>query len=357
MLYRAIVRRVLFTMDPEDAHERTMRLLGAASAALDAAAPLVAIDDKRLATTVAGLRFPSPVGLAAGLDKHAEAVAAWPALGAGFVEVGTVTPRPQPGNPRPRVFRLKPDRALVNRMGFNSIGAEAVARRLEGIGRRRAPVGVNVGKNRDTPNDAASADYTRAIAALAPFADYFVVNVSSPNTAGLRDLQRPASIQEIVAAARAAAVHGGRPRPVFVKVSPDLAGDELDATVDAVVAAGADGIVATNTTLARDGLASPLASEGGGLSGAPLRERALDACRRIYRRTEGRVPIVGVGGIFTAEDAYERMRAGASLVQVYTALVYEGPLLFRRLARGLARLAARDGLSQLSDAVGADVQP
>lgn len=353
MLYKPLVRRVLFTMDPEDAHARTMRLLRAASGVLEAAAPLVQPADARLTIDVAGVRFPSPVGVAAGLDKHADAIGAWPALGAGFVEVGTVTPRPQAGNPRPRVFRLIEDRALVNRMGFNSLGAEAVARHLERAGRRRAPIGINVGKNRDTPNDAAAADYTSAIATLAPFADYFVVNVSSPNTAGLRDLQRPESITEIVAAALAAAVHGGRRRPVFVKISPDLGIDELHATVDAVVAAGVDGIVATNTTLSRDGLVSPRAAEAGGLSGAPLRTRALDACRRIYARTGGRVPIVGVGGIFTAEDAYERIRSGARLVQVYTALIYEGPLLFRRLARGLARLAERDGLSSIAEAVGA----
>lgn len=340
-------------MDPEDAHVRTMRLLSAASPLL-AGLSSFRIEDTRLTVEALGLRFPNPVGLAAGLDKHAEAVDAWPNLGAGFVEIGTVTPRPQSGNPRPRLFRLPEDRALVNRMGFNSVGADAVANHL-GRGGRLAPIGINVGKNRDTPNEAAADDYRRAIAALKAYASYFVVNVSSPNTAGLRDLQRPAAIHELVGVARdAARLDAGARRPVLVKLSPDLDDDGLDETVDAAVAAGADGIIATNTTTARDGLRSSNAAETGGLSGAPLRNRANDVCRRIYRRTGGRLPIVGVGGIFSAEDAYRRIRSGASLVQVYTALIYEGPGLFRRINRGLLRLLEQDGLRNIAEAVGRD---
>lgn len=353
MLYQRIARRLLFTMDPEDAHVRTMRLLRLVSPMLAPLAPAFSIRDSRLATTVLGLAFRTPVGLAAGLDKNAEAIGAWARLGAGFVEAGTVTPRPQPGNPRPRVFRLVEDRALINRMGFNSDGADQVARHLRAAA-RTVPIGINVGKNRDTPNEAAAGDYRHAIAALLPLADYFVVNVSSPNTPGLRDLQRPGSIHHLVGSAVAAAGGDGARKPVLVKLSPDLTDGELDETVDAIVSAGADGLVATNTTTARAGLRSERSAESGGLSGAPLRWRANDVCRRIYRRTSGRLPIVGVGGIFSADDAYERVRAGASLVQLYTALIYEGPGVFRRVNRGLLERLDRDRLSHISEAVGLD---
>ncbi len=354
MVYQRIARRILFSMDPEDAHLRTMRLLGVASPLLAPLQPLLSVRDPRLASTVLGLSFPAPVGLAAGLDKNAEAPAAWARMGAGFVELGTVTPRPQPGNPRPRIFRLVEDRALINRMGFNSAGADAVARNLRRLRRPAAPIGINVGRNRETPNESAADDYRRAITALLPFADYFAVNVSSPNTPGLRDLQRPRTIHQLVGTAVAAAAGPGPRRPVLVKLSPDLSDGALDETVDAIVAAGADGLIATNTTSSRADLRSPRATESGGLSGAPLRWRANDVCRRVYRRTAGRIAIVGVGGIFTAEDAYERVRSGASLVQVYTSLIYEGPGLFRRINRGLLELLDRDRLARLSDAVGLD---
>ena len=352
MLYEQILRRFLFAMDPEDAHVRTMRALAVTGGAYRLAAPWLRVTDSRLITSLFGLTFPAPVGLAAGLDKHAEAVPVWPHLGAGFVEIGTVTPKPQFGNPRPRLFRLAEDRALINRLGFNSVGAETVARHLAAAGARSVPLGINVGKNRDTPNDRAVDDYRAAIERLRPHADYFVVNVSSPNTAGLRDLQQPATIGEIVTAAREVA----GPNPVLVKVSPDMTESGLNETVDAAIAAGAHGLVVSNTTTTRDGLHSPLASEAGGLSGAPLRQLANNACRQVYRRTAGRIPIIGVGGVFTAAHAYERIRSGATLVQVYTALIYEGPGLFRRLHRGLLQLLDRDGLPRLSDAVGLDVR-
>ncbi len=355
MLYEQILRRVLFSMDPEDAHVRTMRMLAIAGPAFGIAAPWLQVHDARLLVDVVGLRFPNPVGLAAGLDKHAEAVDAWPRIGLGFVEIGTVTARPQPGNPRPRLFRLPEDRALINRMGFNSVGADAVAERLRLAHRSLVPIGINVGKNRETANEAAAEDYRRAITTLAPWANYFVVNVSSPNTPGLRDLQRPAAIRALVAAAvNAARVESERRRPVLIKLSPDQDDESMDQTVDAIIAAGADGIVATNTTTAREHLRSGNAAETGGLSGAPLRERANAVCRRIYRRSGQRVPIVGVGGIFTADDAYQRIRSGATLVQVYTSLIYEGPGLVARINRGLLRLLERDGLSRIQDAVGLD---
>jgi dihydroorotate dehydrogenase len=289
---------------------------------------------------VAGLRFPNPIGLAAGLDKDAVAVAGLFALGFGAVEIGTVTPRPQPGNPRPRVFRRTGERALINRMGFPSEGMDVVAARLERLRFRPGIVGVNVGKNKDTPLDAAADDYRAAAAALARFADYVVVNASSPNTPGLRRLQEPERLAALLAGLDVA-------RPTFVKIAPDLASEEIDAIVDVAIAARVAGVIATNTTV----VAEP---EAGGLSGAPLRDRSTEVVRRVARRAAGRIAVIGVGGIATAEDAYAKIRAGASLVQVYTGFIYEGPGLARRLVIGLTRLLERDRLS-LEEAVGRDI--
>ncbi len=315
---------------------------------------------ERLAQTLWGLRFPNPIGLAAGMDKGQVVVPAWFRLGFGFVEVGTVTPHPQPGNPRPRLFRLVEHRAIVNRMGFNNPGAELVARRLARLPRQPGPVGVNVGRNKDTPNERAADDYVAAFRALAPHADYAAINVSSPNTPGLRALQGEGELRalvEAVARARDELHRGsGRRVPLLVKVSPDEPPERLDAIADAAVAGGADGLIATNTTLSREPVAAhPRAGEPGGLSGAPLRDAAERACARLYLRVGGRAPIVGVGGISTAEDAYRRIRAGASLLQVYTALIYRGPFIAREIERGLERLLARDGLT-LTQAVGIDAK-
>jgi dihydroorotate dehydrogenase len=277
-------------------------------------------------------------------------------MGFGFVEIGTVTPLPQPGNPRPRLFRIPQERAVVNRMGFNNPGAGVVASLLGALGRRPGPLGVNVGRNKATPNERAAEDYVAAFSALAPHADYAAINVSSPNTEGLRALQSAAELRRLVGAVAAARDRLPRRVPLLVKVSPDEPDDALDALADAAAEAGADGFVATNTTISRAGLERyRAASEAGGLSGAPLRERAERACARLFRRTAGKLPIVGVGGIFTAEDAYRRIRAGASLIQLYTALVYEGPGLPRKLCAGLARLVRRDG-GRLADMVGVDAE-
>lgn len=303
------------------------------------------------------LEFEHPVGLAAGLDKQGTALHAWAALGFAFVEVGTVTPQPQPGNPRPRLFRLREDRAIINRFGFNSVGAAAVARNLAAQCPAAIRLGVNVGKNKETPNDRAAADYVRAVEALHAYADYFVVNVSSPNTSGLRDLQESRALrsllEQVVQAVRRVAA---RAIPVLVKVSPDMSAEELQRAVDAAVEGGATGVIATNTTVERRGLrAATLAGEAGGLSGAPLRSAANSACRLLFSRLRGKVPIVGVGGIFTANDAYERIRAGASLVQLYTGLIYEGPRVVPRIVDGLAERLRRDGFSNVREAVGVDV--
>jgi len=346
--YRALLRPMLFRWDAEEAHLWAMAQLAGARGRLDVVEALLGAPDERLAVTVAGLRFRSPVGLAAGLDKHGEAPHAWPALGFGFYELGTITPRPQAGNARPRVFRLVEDAALVNRFGFNSVGAAAVAAHLRGRTRRATvPQGINVGKNRDTPPEEAAADHRAVIEALGPFADYFVVNVSSPNTAGLRALQSPDRIEALVRDAVGAA----QGLPVFVKLAPDWdTPEDLDETARAVVHGGAAGVIVSNTTLSREGVeASPLASETGGLSGRPLKRRALAALVRVRAAVGAHLPLIGVGGIESVEDVWARLAAGASLVQVYTALVYQGPGLPHALNTGLAARCALEGLTGVAD--------
>jgi dihydroorotate dehydrogenase len=336
---------VLFRLDAETAH----RVAFGALRAVLALAPLRALvgrltrPDPVLRTEAFGVTFPSPVGLAAGFDKDATGVRQLGALGFGFVEVGTVTPRPQPGNPRPRLLRLPADRALLNRMGFNSGGAERARRGLE---RRDATVvGVNVGKNKDTPAADAAADFARATRELAPLADYVAVNVSSPNTPGLRDLQAVASLRPILEAVTAEAAG----RPVLVKIAPDLSDEDVDAVADLAIELKLAGIIATNTTVSRAGLRTPPAeveaAGAGGISGPPVRERALEVLRRLRARTAGRLTLVAAGGIADAADAAARIDAGADLVELYTGFVYGGPTTAWRLNRELARRAraeARD---------------
>jgi dihydroorotate dehydrogenase len=290
-----------------------------------------------------GLEFPGPLGLAAGFDKDARATSGLGTLGFGFVEVGTVTARAQPGNPRPRLFRLPADRALVNRMGFNNDGAAAAAARLRRRSRGGPVVGVNIGKTRAVPEAEAAADYAASARAVADVADYVVVNVSSPNTPGLRDLQAADRLRPVLAAVRSAldAAVPGRRVPLLVKIAPDLADTDVDAIADLALELGLDGIVATNTTVSRDGLASPpaevAAAGAGGLSGPPLRARALEVLTRLRERAGDRLVLIAAGGIETPDDAWERLRAGATLVQAYTGFVYGGPLWPRRMHAGLAR--------------------
>ena len=361
-LYTRVIRPALFALDPERAHDLTMAAIR--QPLVVRALQLISLAHPRdsLRQEVFGVTFDNPVGLAAGLDKDGTATAAWAALGFGFVEIGTVTPRPQPGNPQPRLFRLPADLAIINRFGFNSVGAQGVARNL-GAGRpssTRVRVGVNVGKNKATPNERAAEDYLRAVDVLHPFATYFVVNVSSPNTAGLRDLQESRTLRALVeqVVARARDVTSGRTIPVLVKVSPDMPPADLLQSVSAALEGGAAGVIATNTTVARAGLRTgePLATEAGGLSGGPLREAADNACRLLFTQFGSRAPIIGVGGMFTADDAYQRIRSGATLVQLYTGLIYEGPGAVSRIVRGLAERLERDGFSNIREAVGADVR-
>jgi dihydroorotate dehydrogenase len=358
-LYTWAVRPALFALDPERAHEWTMAALRhPAVVRMLAGLPRVP-GDAGLSQNVFGLAFAHPVGLAAGLDKHGTAAPAWAALGFAFAEIGTVTPLPQPGNPRPRLFRLPADRGIINRFGFNSVGAADAAANLAASLPVRLRIGINLGKNKSTANDRAADDYLRALEVLHPYADYIVINVSSPNTAGLRDLQDSRALRRLVeqVVGRARELTTRKTIPVLVKLSPDADAGDLLASVDAALEGGASGLVATNTTVSRDGLAvNRYAAESGGLSGAPLRPRANDVCRALFAHVGRGVPIIGVGGIFTADDAYQRLRSGASLLQVYTALVYDGPGVVGRIVRGLSRRLAADGLSHLSEAIGADVR-
>ncbi len=343
-----ILLAALRRLDPERAHRLTIRALRARLG------PVVRRPDPpTLAIRLWGLDFSNPIGLAAGFDKNAEVVEPMLRLGFGFVEVGTVTPRPQRGNPRPRLFRLREDGAVINRLGFNNAGLEAAARRLARS--RSGIVGVNIGCNRDSAD--AVADYTLCAQRLAPLADYLVINVSSPNTPGLRALQSRERLAALVAAVRAAATASchGRPPPLLVKIAPDLAESDRRDIAGLALDGGIDGLVVSNTTVARpSGLKSVYRNEKGGLSGRPLFAPSTALLAEMYLRTEGRIPLVGVGGVASGADAYAKIRAGASLVQLYTALVYEGPGLVRRIKEGLVRRLAEDGFASLSEAVGAD---
>ncbi|WP_353299923.1 quinone-dependent dihydroorotate dehydrogenase [Thermus thermophilus] len=342
------MHRFLFALDPEAAHGLALGLLAFWSERgplLEVPARLLRVEDPRLRVEAFGVSFPNPLGLAAGMDKDARALGAWWALGFGFAEVGTLTPRPQEGNPRPRLFRLVEDRALINRMGFNNRGAEEAARRLKRFRKRGLPlpVGINLGKNRDTPLERAAEDYLEALKALEPYGDYFVLNVSSPNTPGLRALQEGPFLDELLFRLRPAT-----PKPLLLKVAPDLSPKALDEVLALAKKHRLQGLVAVNTTLAREGLKSPWAKEAGGLSGRPLKGRALEVLRHLAEGAEG-LALVSVGGVETPLDLWERLKAGASLVQVYTGFVYGGPLFPRRLLLGLLRLMEAEGVSSLGE--------
>ncbi|MDB4948442.1 MAG: pyrD [Gemmatimonadetes bacterium] len=363
MLPYRLLRPLLFTLPAETAHHLATGALGAGLLTREARAVSRAwleVRDPALAVDRFGIRFPNPVGLAAGFDKTGEHFNAMGALGFGFVEIGTVTAHAQPGNPQPRLFRLPEDGALLNRMGFNNPGAEAVAGRLR-RSRIEPVLGINLGKSKVTPLEAATADYLRSLELLEPFARYLVVNVSSPNTPGLRTLQDAAPLRELLRAMRSrtaelASAHGGEPKPILLKIAPDLTDAQVDQAVAIAVEEGTAGIIATNTTISRDGLRTSKeaveAMGAGGISGAPVGRRAREVVGRIWRATEGRLPIIGVGGIFSADDAWEMIRAGASLVQVYTGFIYAGPELVRDVNRGLLRRLRREGLESIDEAVG-----
>jgi dihydroorotate dehydrogenase len=358
-LYR-VIRPLLFRLDAERAHNLVFTGLVMAERLLAGHAPQP-WSHPALTQRIWNVDFANPIGLAAGFDKDARAPHVWPLLGFGFAELGTITAHAQPGNPQPRLFRLPADRALINRLGFNNAGADAVAQRLTRLQRTAAsqiPIGINIGKSRITPLEEAAADYAHSFQRLAAFADYVVINVSSPNTPGLRDLQAEEQLRHLLAVLVSennawAEQQQRAPRPLLIKVAPDLSDEALASVVAVARAGGAAGLVATNTTIRRDGVTTAV-DEAGGLSGAPLRDRATAVVRTLYQLAGGALPIIGVGGVFSADDAYAKIRAGASLVQLYTGMIYEGPRVAYRIARGLVDLLARDGFAHIREAVGKD---
>ncbi|MFJ1455766.1 quinone-dependent dihydroorotate dehydrogenase [Nocardia sp. N2S4-5] len=351
----SLLLRLMFLLPPERIHHLVFTALRLATrfAPLRALlARVTVVGDPILRTTAFGVEFPAPLGLAAGFDKDAAGVDAWGPLGFGYAEIGTVTAQAQPGNPAPRLFRLPPDRALINRMGFNNQGAAAAAERLRARRPGGVPLGANIGKTKVTPAEQAAADYATSATLLGPLADFVVVNVSSPNTPGLRDLQAVESLRPLLRA-----VLDCVQVPVLVKIAPDLSDDDIDAAADLAVELGLAGIVATNTTIRRDGLATPAAEVtalgAGGLSGPPVAERSLEVLRRLYARVGDKLVLISVGGIETADQAYERILAGATLLQGYTGFIYGGLLWTRRIHRGLAQRLRADGYATLAEAVGA----
>ena len=360
MVYRSLVRRLLFRLPPETAHElalHSLSLLG--PQVINTLARRYT--DESLSINRFGISFPNPVGLAAGFDKNGIALDGLAALGFGFIEAGTVTLHPQPGNPRPRLFRLPADRALINRAGFNNDGAAAFAKRLA----KRKPhcvLGVSIGKSKLTPLDQATEDYVSSFELVYSVADYVAINVSSPNTPQLRELQQADQLSTLLTALQKRnrelqeVQQKKQPMPLLVKLSPDMSRAQLEMSVDVMLQSQVDGIIATNTTISRDDLKTDrvqVAAAGeGGLSGAPLRAKSTQMIKDLHAMTKGRVPIIGVGGIFTAEDAWEKIAAGASLVQLYTGFIYRGPSVAREINKGLAQIFKREGFSNLDAAVG-----
>ncbi|HIW96578.1 MAG TPA: quinone-dependent dihydroorotate dehydrogenase [Candidatus Corynebacterium gallistercoris] len=345
--------RAMFTLPPERIHSHMttlLRKLSGSPAALSAVERMWAVQDPALVQTVAGLTFPRPLGLAAGFDKDALEVNAWGPIGFGYAEIGTVTAVAQPGNPAPRLFRLPEDKAILNRMGFNNQGARAAALRLEQR-RTSVPIGANIGKSKITEAEVAANDYRESAKVLGSTADYLVINVSSPNTPGLRNLQAVESLRDIVEA-----VQEESAKPLFVKIAPDLSNDDVDAVTDLAIELDVTGLIATNTTISREGLktdsAYVRALGAGGISGVPVKERALEVLRRIAERADGKLVLIGVGGIETPQDAWERIAAGATLLQGYTPFIYGGTDWIKDIHEGIAEQLRAHGLKNVSEAVG-----
>lgn len=363
MLYKSFLRPLFFLKDPEKTHEQALSLLSRIGFLEGVFERLFVVADRRLHVRLGSLTFSNPVGLAAGFDKNAKALKIWPGFGFGFIEIGTITAGPQPGNPKPRLFRLPKDQALINRLGFNNQGAETISTRLQLLKKKgelpKIPLGINIGRSAIVETKNASQDYLFAFEKLYPYGDYFTLNVSSPNTLGLRELQEKSHLMDLLGGIhkknRALATQlGTEEKPILVKVAPDLEFSQVDEILEVLQSHKAAGIIATNTTaFLREGLLSGI-DEPGGLSGKPLREKATSLIRYVYSVTQGRLPIIGSGGVFTAHDAYEKIRAGASAVEIYTGFVYEGPGAVKRINRGLLKLLDRDGLRDISEAVGTE---
>jgi dihydroorotate dehydrogenase len=362
MLYKSLIRPLLFRKDPEESHEMMLRLLARLEFICGTLEDLYKVEDDRLVVQIGPLNFINPVGLAAGFDKNALAPKTIAAFGFGFMEVGAITAQAQSGNPKPRLYRLPEDDALINRLGFNNEGAAAIALRLDRLRARGArpkiPLGMNIGRTKLVETKDAVADFLWCFEKLFSHSDFFTLNVSSPNTPNLRDLQEKALLRELVLAVQeknrelAAQAKIGL-KPVFVKIAPDMEFSQVDDIIEVVGEADLTGIVATNATaFMRQGLKSANASQPGGLSGRPITAVATKFIAHIYQTTRGRLPVIGVGGVFTAHDAYDKIKAGASAVQIYTGWVYEGPGAVKRINRGLLRLMERDGFRSVSEAVG-----
>ncbi|WP_016951507.1 quinone-dependent dihydroorotate dehydrogenase [Anabaena sp. PCC 7108] len=371
-IYQAVINPFLFTLvktDPEWLHQQTIRSCSWLSKASyhpsvswlnNRLQKALCLDNTTLEQNLFGLNFPNPVGLSAGFDKDGLAAGIWSSFGFGFAELGTVTYHAQPGNPPPRLFRLPLDQAALNRMGFNNSGAAAMAARLESGQQeltRSVPIGINLGKSKITPLVAAAADYLESFRLLKDLGDYFVVNVSSPNTPGLRSLQDAAMLSQILDVLQ---TENNSQKPLFVKIAPDLEWEAIADIIHLAKTYKLAGIIATNTTISREGLKTQVIDqtgkspqeEAGGISGAPLRQRSTEVIRFIYQQTQGEIPIIGVGGIFTAEDAWEKITAGACLIQVYTGWIYEGPMMVRRILTGLLTKLEENGLTSISQAIG-----
>jgi len=357
--YESLLRPLIFELEPELAHRlaiAAVKLIGNSPTLQRWLSGQLSVIDPLLEQTLWGVSFPNPLGLAAGFDKNAEGLGAWQYLGFGFAEVGTITAYAQGGNPQPRLFRLVADEAILNRMGFNNQGAEAIAHRLENYRKHSAvsiPIGINLGKSQITPLEQAVADYLASFQRLQNLGDYFVINVSSPNTVGLRSLQAEAQLTGIIKTLQEAN-HAGK--PLLVKIAPDLSFAEIDQVLGVCLGQGISGIIATNTTISREGLSTTkYHHEAGGISGQPLQERSTQIVRYIHRATQGKLPIIGVGGINSVESAWHKLSAGASLLQVYTGLVYHGWGLTRRILEGIAQKMRSLGLQNIREAVGCGI--
>ena len=366
MLYKSIIRPLLFHKEPEESHEQILALLSRLEFLSTPLERFYRVEDSRLRVSVRPLSFPNPVGLAGGFDKNATAPKTLASFGFGHMEIGAITAQAQPGNPKPRLYRLPEDDALINRLGFNNEGAAAIAAKLEHRrtrgGLSNIPLGMNIGRTKVVETRDAVGDFLACFETLYAYGDFFTLNVSSPNTPNLRDLQEKNLLRELSDAVQErnrqlAARAGIEPKPVFVKVAPDMEFSQLDEIIAVVEAARLSGIVATNATaFMRDSLRSGLRNEPGGLSGRPITTKTTSFVSHIYRVTHGRLPIIGVGGIFNAQDAYDKIKAGASAVQIYTGWIYEGPGAVKRINQGLLRLLERDGLKHISEAVGIDAR-
>lgn len=361
MFYKALLRPLLFLKDPEKTHEQMLALLAQLGFLKGTLKWLFGIEDKRLEVKFGSMTFSNPVGLAAGFDKNAQAIKIWPGFGFGFIEIGAITAHPQPGNPKPRLFRLPKDHALINRLGFNNEGAEAIGKKLEIFEKKEEmpeiPLGINIGRSKIVETRDASKDYLFTFERLYSYGDYFTLNVSSPNTPDLRELQEKVHLIELLKAIQGknqelATKFQTREKPILVKIAPDMEFSQLDEIIEVVQSLKISGIIATNASAFLREKLTARTDEAGGLSGKPLKARATSFIRHIYRVTHGKLPIIGSGGIFTAEDAYEKITAGATAVQIYTGFVYEGPAAVRKINRGLFKLLQQDGLKSISDAVG-----